>query len=112
MDINPAYNCLLGRPRIHVVWEMTFTLHQKRKFMFKDKLVIIYGEEDLLVSELLSFWYMETEEGIAEILPSLFEIFEDVSYATSNQDKVSKLFMSSVKSAKETLERGIPPGWG
>lgn len=49
MDINPTYICLLGRPWIHAAGTMTSTLHQKLKFVFKDKLVIICGEEDLLV---------------------------------------------------------------
>lgn len=52
MDINPAYSCLLGRPWIHAAGAVTSTLHQNLKFMFKDKLVIIYGEEDTIVSEL------------------------------------------------------------
>lgn len=64
MDINPSYRCLLGRPWIYVVGEMTSTLHQKLKFMFEVKLVIVYGEEDLLVSELSSFRYVEIDEGI------------------------------------------------
>lgn len=60
MDINSAYSCLLGRPWIHVAGEVTSTLHQRLKFMSDDKLVIVYGEEDLLVSELSSFRYVET----------------------------------------------------
>lgn len=67
MDINLAYNCLLGRPWIHVVRAVTFTLHQKLKFMFEDTLVIVCDEEDLLVSMLSSFKYVETKEGINEI---------------------------------------------
>ena len=33
MDINPSYNCLLGRPWIHMVGMVPFTLHQKLKFV-------------------------------------------------------------------------------
>ncbi|KAI5445748.1 hypothetical protein KIW84_013834 [Lathyrus oleraceus] len=32
MDIQPAYNCLLGRPWIHAVGAVTSTLHQKLKY--------------------------------------------------------------------------------
>lgn len=67
MDINPTYNCLLGRPWIHVVGVVTSTLHQKLKFMFEDKLVIVSGEEDFLINELSSFRYVETKEGITEV---------------------------------------------
>lgn len=87
---------------IHVVGAVSSTLHQKLKFMFEDKLVIIYKEEGLLVSEMSSFRYVETEEGIAEIPLYCLE-FEDVSSATSNQDRTSEVVMSSQKSAKETL---------
>lgn len=88
MDINPTYICLLGRPWIHAAETMTSTRHQKLKFMFKDKLVIVCGEEDLLVSELSWFQYVETEEGITEV-PFHCLKFEDDSSATSIQDKVT-----------------------
>lgn len=65
IDINPAYNYFLGRPWIHVDGAMTYMLHQKLKFMFEDKLVIVYGEEDLLVIELSLFRYVETKEGVS-----------------------------------------------
>lgn len=55
MDIHPAYICLLGRLWIYDVGAITSTLNQKLKFMFGDKLVIIYGEKDFVISELSSF---------------------------------------------------------
>lgn len=67
MDINPTYNCLLGRPWIHVVGVVTSMLHQKLKFMVEDKLVIISGEEDMLISELSSFRYVETDEDAIQV---------------------------------------------
>ena len=33
MDISPSYNCLLGRPWIHVAGVVPSTLHQKIKFV-------------------------------------------------------------------------------
>lgn len=65
----------------------------------------------MLFSELSSFRYMETKEGIAEIPLHCLE-FEDVSSATSNQDKKLEVVLSSLKSAKETLEKDTPPSWG
>ncbi|BAT81595.1 hypothetical protein VIGAN_03135300 [Vigna angularis var. angularis] len=50
MDILPAYNCLLGRPWIHSTGVVPSTLHQKLKYVMGDKLVIVLGEKDLLVS--------------------------------------------------------------
>ena len=33
MDISPSYNCLLGRPWIHIARAVPSTLHQKIKFV-------------------------------------------------------------------------------
>jgi hypothetical protein len=55
MDIYPAYSCLLGRPLIHSAGAVTSTLHQKLKFLADDKLVVVEGEEDIVVSHLASF---------------------------------------------------------
>lgn len=86
-------------------------LHQKLKFMFDDKLVIVCGEEDLLVSELSSFKYVEIEAGIAEIPLHCLE-FQDVSSATCNHDQSFTTILSSVISVGETLEKGMLFGWG
>ena len=59
MDINPAYSCLLGRPWIHSVGVVPSTLHQKLKFVMEGHLVIVSGEEDVLVSCPSSMPYVE-----------------------------------------------------
>ncbi|XP_050914650.1 uncharacterized protein LOC127129531 [Lathyrus oleraceus] len=59
IDIYPAYSCLLGRPWIHSVGAVTLTLHQRLKFMIDNKLVVVKGEEDIVVSHLESFKYVE-----------------------------------------------------
>lgn len=73
--------------------------------------LIIYGEEDLLVSELSLFRYVETDEGIVEILLHYLE-FEEVNSATTNHDQSSTTILSSVRSAKQTLEKGPFSDWG
>ena len=50
MEIIPAYSCLLGRPWIHEAGVVTSTLHQKLKFVHEGKVVIISGEQALLIS--------------------------------------------------------------
>lgn len=52
MDIYPAYSCLLGRPWIHLAGAVTSTLHQRFKFLINNKLVVVEGEEDIMVSHL------------------------------------------------------------
>jgi len=59
MDILPAYSCLLGRHWIHSTGVVPSTLHQKLKYVMGDKLVIVSGEEDILVSGPSSSHYIE-----------------------------------------------------
>ena len=79
MDINPDYNCLLGRPWIHVLGVVPLTLHQKVKFVVGGLLVIVLGEEDMLVSCPSSVPYVEAAE---ESLETAFQSFEVVSCAS------------------------------
>jgi len=75
MDILPAYSCVLGRPWIHSAGVVPSTLHQKLKFIVNDKLIIVSGEEDLLVSGPLPTPYIETAE---EALETSFQALEIV----------------------------------
>lgn len=75
------------------------TLHQRLKYLIDDKLVIVYGEEDLLVNELSSLRYVETDEGIIKV-PLHYLKFEDVSSATANNNQSSATILSSAKSVK------------
>lgn len=67
MDTHPPYSCLLGRHWIHDIDVEKSTLHQKLKFMVRDKLVIVCGEKDFAIRELSPFGYLKIEEGIAEV---------------------------------------------
>ena len=78
MDINPAYSCLLGRPWIHSIKVVPSTLHQRLKFVVEGQLIIVFGEEDILVSCPSSTPYMEAAE---ESLKTSFQALEVVSNA-------------------------------
>ena len=78
MDILSAYSCLLGRSWIHTAVVVPSTLHQKLKFIVDDKLIIVSGEEDLLVSGLSPTPYIEVAE---EALETSFQALEIVSIA-------------------------------
>ena len=41
MDINPFYNCLFGKPWIHMASAVPSTLHQKFKFVMGESLIIV-----------------------------------------------------------------------
>lgn len=86
MDMHSAYNCLFGRPWIYAANIVTSTLHQKLKFLFEDKLIIVCGEENSIISELSTFKYVETDEGITEITFQGLD-FEEVSFASANQSQ-------------------------
>lgn len=99
MDIHPAYSFLLGRPWIHAVGALTSTLHKNLKFLFKDKFVIVYGEDYSIISELSSFRYVETEEEVVEV-PFQGLYFKEVSSVFANESQSTTLVLSSTKSAK------------
>lgn len=110
MDINPPYSCLLGRPWIHSVGVVPSTLHQKLKFVVEGHLVIVSGEEDILVSCPSSMPYVEAAE---ESLETAFQSFEVVSISS-----VDSLFGqpclsdAAVMMARVMLGNGYEPGMG
>jgi hypothetical protein len=105
MDINPAYSCLLGRPWIHAAGAVTSTLHQKLKFVVDDKLITVAGEEDIFVSHLSSFQYVEAGE---ESLETAFQALEVANVAATFEKtcvKKPKVFATVWKDDK-MLARG------
>ncbi|KAL5165761.1 hypothetical protein HKD37_18G050836 [Glycine soja] len=110
MDINPPYSCLLGRPWIHSVGVVPSTLHQKLKFVVEGHLVIVSGEEDILVSCPSSMPYVEAAE---ESLETAFQSFEVVSISS-----VDSLFGqpclsdAAIMMARVMLGNGYEPGMG
>ena len=66
MDISPSYNCLLGRPWIHIARVVPSTLHQKIKFVTEGQLVYIAAEEDMIVATSLGAPYVEADEKAME----------------------------------------------
>ena len=66
MDINPSYNCLLGRPWIHMDGAVPSTLHQKVKLIVKEQLISMAIKENI-VSMLTTFNpYIEVDENAFE----------------------------------------------
>lgn len=94
MDIHPTYSCLLGRPWIHEVGDVTSMLHQKLKFVKNGKLVVVGGEKALLVTHLSSFTYVEAEEEIGTPLQAL---------SVDDQIQKAGASISSPKDAQEVV---------
>ncbi|GAU49442.1 hypothetical protein TSUD_407340 [Trifolium subterraneum] len=103
MDIRASYSCLLGQPWIHEAGAVTSTLHQKLKFVREGKLVIVNGEEALLVSHLSAFSYIgaDVEDGTA---------FQGLSVEEGSSEK-AKAPMKSVKDAQKVMQRDEASHW-
>lgn len=108
MDINLAYSCLLVRPWIHVIGMITSTIHQKMKFLIKGKLIIAFGEEDLLIIHLSPFWYIEAGEEVLETSSQALEIANVVFLEEKDQDTSVSSSFSLLKSAKKMQEKVTP----
>ena len=104
MNIFPAYSCLLGHPWIHSNGVVPSTLLQKLKFIVNDKLIIVSGEEDLLVSGPLHTPYIETAK---EALETSFQALKIVETMYVEPFKVN-LYLSraSVMMVKFILKEG------
>ncbi|XP_050919526.1 uncharacterized protein LOC127137076 [Lathyrus oleraceus] len=105
MDIRPVYSCVLGRPWIHAAGTVTSTLHQKLKFVTSGKLVSVSGEEDIFVSHLTSFRYIEVGEDIIETPLQALEMVNMVQTKPKPIEE-PKGVMSSWKSVKAAIEAG------
>ena len=66
MNILPSYNCLLGRPWIHIAGAIPSTLHQKIKFVAEGQLVCASVEEDMIVATSSRTPYVEIDEKAME----------------------------------------------
>lgn len=104
MNINAAYSCLLGRPWIHQAGVVTSTLHQKLKFVKNGKLVVVEGEEAMLISSLSSFSYIDAKEDMGTQ-------FQALSLESKGKKKQGAS-ISSLKDAQELVRSGETRGWG
>ncbi|KAI5390410.1 hypothetical protein KIW84_075651 [Lathyrus oleraceus] len=110
MDIQPAYNCLLGRPWIHAAGAVTSTLHQKLKYIWEGQVVTVCGEEDIFVSHLSSFKYVEMDGEIWETPSQAFETVKVENALFAKEEE--KPSIASYKQAAEVVKNGEAPGWG
>ncbi|XP_050897847.1 uncharacterized protein LOC127104725 [Lathyrus oleraceus] len=104
MDIHPGYSCLLGRPWIHSAGAVTSTLHQKLKFITNDKMIVIGGDEDILVSHLTSFRYIEVDGEITETPFQSLEVVNMMAVQQTLETPKSGPSMASWQGAKAVME--------
>ena len=87
MDIHPYYTCLLGRLWIHVAGSVTSTLHQRLKFIVNDKVVVVYGEEDVVINNLTTYCYVEVDGEVEEFPFQALEIVLDDKFLVMESKK-------------------------
>lgn len=110
LDIYPTYSCLLRRPWIHSVGAVTLILHQRLKFLVNNKLVVIKGAEDIMVSHLESFCYFEGEGEVHETPFQSFEVVNIEMVAPVREGKKTELSMVSLEDAKTMIKAGYLEG--
>lgn len=77
--------------------KITLTLHQKLKFTSDDIMIVIGGKEDILVSHMTSFRYIDVD---GETIETPFLYLEVVSVLTVNQTQEHSKFEPSMASWK------------
>jgi len=89
MDINPTYSSLLGQPWIQSFGVILSMLHQRLKFMVEGQLIIVSGEEGILVSCPSFTPYVEAAEESLETSFQALEVVSNVmqSYPTRTLDR-------------------------
>ena len=112
MDISPSYNCLLGRPWIHIVGAVSSTLHQKLKFVIERQLVFIAIEEDMIVATSLGAPYVETNEKRMECSFRSLEfvnamyIGEGAKVPVPKLSKITQLGIRQMPDKRARVEKG------
>ena len=91
IDISPSYNCLLGRPWIHIAEAVPSILHQKIKFVTEGQLVCIAVEEDMIVATSLGAPYVEADKKAMECSFKSLEFVNAMYVGEGSKIPVSKL---------------------
>ncbi|XP_050896908.1 uncharacterized protein LOC127103720 [Lathyrus oleraceus] len=91
---------------------VTSTLHQKLKFITNDKMIVIGGEEDILVSHLTSFQYIEVDGEITETPFQYLEVVNMMVVQQTLETPKSGPSMASWQGAKAVMERENAQDWG
>ena len=112
MDINPSYNCLLGRPWIHIAGIVPSTLHHKVKFIANENLIIVVSEKDMVAITTVSTPYIEVKKNATECSFWSFE----VAIVTITKDILemltSHLSQNTWMSLKQTIGKGAKARYG
>ncbi|XP_040931957.1 uncharacterized protein [Gossypium hirsutum] len=112
MDINPSYNCLLGRPWIHSAGTVPSSLHQKLKLVADGWLVTINVEEDIIAEVTSDAPYVEPNEEAVECSFCSLEFVNATFISEGNEVSVPKISRTTRMGLQMTVGKGALPGKG
>ena len=92
MDINPSYNCLLGKPWIHIAGAVPSILHQKIKFVVEESLITVVVEENMIATMTVTALYLELKEDTTECSFRSFKVA--ITTNTKSESKTLMLHLS------------------
>ena len=106
MDISPSYNCLLGRPWIHIAGAVPSTLHQKIKFVTERQLVCVSVEEDMITATLSGAPYVEIDEKAMECSFKSLEFVNAMYVGKGAKVPMPKLSENTHSGIRQVLDKG------
>ena len=106
MDINPSYNCLLGRPWIHMASAVPSTLHQKVKFMVEENLITVVAEENMIVTTTVITPYLEIKENATVCFFRSFEVATTINTKDEPKMLMSHLSQNARMILRQTIGKG------
>ena len=112
MDINPSYNCLLGRPWIHSTGAVPSSLHQKLKFVIDDKVVTIRAEKEMIATTFSEDIYIKPDEDAPNLSFQSFEFVNTMFMGEGLPIVKPHLSKSTHSSLKMTVGKGSRAGKG
>ncbi|XP_016749728.1 uncharacterized protein [Gossypium hirsutum] len=112
MDIKLSYNCLLGRPWIHLAGAVPSSLHQKLKLVTDGRLVTINMEKDIIAVVTSDVPYVEANEEAVECFFRSLEFINATFILEGNEVSVPKISRTTRMGLQMTVGKGALPGKG
>ncbi|GKV17025.1 hypothetical protein SLEP1_g27583 [Rubroshorea leprosula] len=112
MNIELAFNMLLGRPWIHMAGAVPSTLHQKLKYIVGNSLVMVNGEKDYAIHKATSVPYVEVDSQNQEATYHSMEFVSTIYVAEGTVLRTPDLSRVSKGVAKVMLENHFEVGKG
>ncbi|XP_052876188.1 uncharacterized protein LOC108487743 [Gossypium arboreum] len=112
MDIKPSYNCLLGRPWIHLAGAVPSSFNQKLKLVTDGRLVTINVEEDIIAAVTSKTPYVETNEESIECSFHSLEFVNATFISEGSEPHAPKIARATRMALQMIVGKGALAGRG